>query len=255
MRPYILSETTWKTVKESNFDLAILPWGATEAHNYHLPYATDTLLADAIAAQAAKQAWEQGSRCIVLPAIPYGVNTGQIDVKLCMNMNPSTQLAVLSDITHVLDYHNINKLLIINAHGGNDFKPLIRELSLKYPKVFIAATNWWNASNANEVFDEPGDHAGELETSMIQFITPRLMLPIEEAGNGFTKQFSIKGLQEGWVIAQRHWPSISQDTGVGNPIKATPEKGKIFFEKTTQAIADFIIQLSSTDLSNLYKDL
>lgn len=81
------------------------------------------------------------------------------------------------------------------------------------------------------------------------------MLPIEEAGNGFTKQFSIKGLQEGWVIAQRHWPSISQDTGVGNPIKATPEKGKIFFEKTTQAIADFIIQLSNTDLSNLYKDL
>ena len=40
IRPYILAETNWKDVKESSYDLAVLPWGATEAHNYHLPYAT-----------------------------------------------------------------------------------------------------------------------------------------------------------------------------------------------------------------------
>ena len=41
MRPYILAETNWKAVKETKFELAVLPWGATEAHNYHLPYGTD----------------------------------------------------------------------------------------------------------------------------------------------------------------------------------------------------------------------
>ena len=46
-RPYILSETTWKTVKSTDYQLAVLPWGATEAHNYHLPYSTDVTQCDA----------------------------------------------------------------------------------------------------------------------------------------------------------------------------------------------------------------
>jgi creatinine amidohydrolase len=41
-RPYVLAETTWRAVSNTRFDVAVLPWGATEAHNYHLPYATDS---------------------------------------------------------------------------------------------------------------------------------------------------------------------------------------------------------------------
>jgi creatinine amidohydrolase/Fe(II)-dependent formamide hydrolase-like protein len=44
MKPYILAETTWKTIKDMDVELAILPWGATEAHNYHLSYAADTIM-------------------------------------------------------------------------------------------------------------------------------------------------------------------------------------------------------------------
>ena len=40
-KPYLLGETTWKIVKDTNYEVALLPWGATEAHNFHLPYATD----------------------------------------------------------------------------------------------------------------------------------------------------------------------------------------------------------------------
>ena len=94
-RPYVLAETNWKDVRETEYDVAILPWGATEAHNYHLPYSTDVVQCDEIAAEAAKRAWAQGARPIVLPTVPFGVNTGQLDVKLDINMNPSTQLAVL----------------------------------------------------------------------------------------------------------------------------------------------------------------
>ena len=51
-RPYILAETTWKTVKATDYEVAVLPWGATEAHNYHLPYSTDVVQCDEIAAEA-----------------------------------------------------------------------------------------------------------------------------------------------------------------------------------------------------------
>ena len=96
-RPYILSETNWKAVRTTEFEVAVLPWGATEAHNYHLPYGTDNIQNDHVAAAAAGRAWDAGARVIVLPGMPFGVNTGQLDVVLDINMNPSTQLAVLGD--------------------------------------------------------------------------------------------------------------------------------------------------------------
>src|SRR3954466_15743280 len=112
-RPYILAEAPWKFVSGAAYDVAVLPWGATEAHNYHLPYGTDVIEADHMAAEAARIAWEQGSKVIVLPTIPFGVNTGQFDVKLDMNMNPSTQFAVLRDVIEVLNRQEIYKLIIL----------------------------------------------------------------------------------------------------------------------------------------------
>src|SRR4051812_29924251 len=116
MRPYLLAETNWKNIKDVKFDLAILPWGATEAHNYHLPYSTDVIEADQIAAASAKTAWEKGAKIIVLPTIPFGVNTGQSDILLDINLNPSTQFAILTDIIEVLNRQKIYKLLILNSH-------------------------------------------------------------------------------------------------------------------------------------------
>ncbi len=128
MRPYLLAETNWKAIQHEKFELAILPWGATEAHNYHLPYGTDVYEADHIAAESARIAWEKGAKVIVLPTVPFGVNSGQTDILLDINMHPSTQLAVLNDIVEVLNRQGIHKLLVLNSHGGNDFKPMLREL-------------------------------------------------------------------------------------------------------------------------------
>lgn len=252
-RPYVLAETNWKTVKDTNYTVAILPWGATEAHNYHLPYATDNIQAEYVAIKATEQAWNKNAKAIVLPTIPFGVNTGQMDVSLCMNMNPSTQYAILKDIVQVLDGQNIQKLVIINSHGGNNFKQIIRELSLEYPKVFICAINWWQVVDSNKYFDEPGDHAGELETAVMMHLTPNLVLPLEETGDGTAKTFKITGLKEGWVTAQRKWTDVTEDTGVGNPKKATKEKGSAFLEVVIPKIGDFLEELHHSDLNNLYE--
>ncbi|MGA9588690.1 MAG: creatininase family protein [Salegentibacter sp.] len=253
IRPYVLAETNWKNVKEENYSLAILPWGATEAHNFHLPYATDNILAEEVAVEAAGKAWEKGARPVVLPTIPFGVNTGQMDVKLCMNMNPSTQYAVLKDLVQVLDRHHIEKLVILNAHGGNNFKQMIRELSLEFPEVFICAVNWWQVTNAKPYFDEPGDHAGELETAAVMHLRPELVLPLEEAGEGRAKTYKINALKQGWATAQREWPQVTEDTGVGNPKAATAEKGAKFFEKTTNLIAGFFMELQEANLDEMYE--
>lgn len=253
IRPYVLAESNWKSVKDESYKVAILPWGATEAHNYHLPYATDNILAENVAVEAAKKAWNDHAKVIVLPTVPFGVNTGQMDLSLCMNMNPSTQYAVLKDIVQVLDRHNIQKLVIVNGHGGNNFKQMIRELYLEFPKMFVCSLNWWQVADGNAYFEEPGDHAGELETAAIMHLTPELVLPLSEAGDGKAKTFRLKGLKEGWVSTQRKWTEVTEDTGVGNPKLATKEKGEQFFNAVVDKVGTFFKELHDTDLSDMYE--
>lgn len=253
MRPYILAESTWKTVKDQKIDLAILPWGATEAHNYHLPFATDNIMVEKIAADSARIAWEKGARPVVLPAIPFGVNTGQMDIRININLNPSTQMAILNDITDVLNRHGVYKFLILNGHGGNDFKQMIRELGLRYPKMFICGCNWYQSFKTADFFENSGGHADEMETSMMQYLVPELVLPLSEAGEGKGKKFRIKALNENWAWAERRWTQVTSDTGIGNPFKSTPEKGEKCFNEVINKIGALILDLSKTDINNLYE--
>lgn len=250
-RPYILAETNWKSVEGTDYSLAVLPWGATEAHNYHLPYGTDVVECDAVAAAAAKVAWEGGAKVIVLPTVPFGVNTGQLDITLCLNMNPSTQAALLRDLVTALEGQGIRKLVILNGHGGNDFRQMIRELQPQ-TTVFLCALNWWTCVDARPYFDEPGDHAGELETSVMQHVVPELVLPLSEAGDGAQKRPSIAAFREGWVWAPRPWMRVTADTGVGNPKGASAEKGARFLDAVAARIGSFLIELASTDPAKLY---
>ncbi len=252
-RPYILAETNWKFVKETNFNVAVLPWGATEAHNYHLPYGTDNYQSDYIGEKSAELAWKKGGKVILLPTVPFGVNTGQLDIKLCLNINPSTQFSILKDLVKVLTNHNIKKLVILNGHGGNDFKPLIRELYDTYPEVFICCVNWYQATNLKDYFDEPGDHAGEMETSNMMHITPEWVLPLEEAGSGKAKNFRFDAFKEGWAYSQRLWTKITEDTGVGNPKGASAEKGVKHLDACVGKIGNFLFELSETELEDLYE--
>jgi len=252
MRPYILAETNWEALKDTQFELAILPWGATEAHNYHLPYATDNIQADHLVAASTKIAWEKGGKAIVLPTIPFGVNTGQADIYLDINLNPSTQLAMLNDIVSVLNRQGLKKLLIFNGHGGNNFKPLVREIGLRFPEMFISFCFFPQALDKSIYFDEKGDHADEMETSLMLYLQPNLVLPKEKWGDGAAKKFKIEAFSEGWAWAEREWSKISADTGVGNPHKASAAKGERFFKDVTEKMGLLIYELCKADVADLY---
>ncbi|MBE3086828.1 MAG: creatininase family protein [Bacteroidetes bacterium] len=253
MKPFILAETNWKTIKDQKIDLAVLPWGANEAHNYHLPFATDNIMVEKIAIESAQSVWNKGARIIVLPTIPFGVNTGQLDIKLNINLNPSTHFAILNDVIEVMNRHEIYKFLILNGHGGNDFKQIIRESGLKYPKMFICSCNWYQSFDNSEYFENGGGHADEMETSMMQFLAPELVLPLNEAGKGEGKKFKISALNEKWAWAERKWTQVTSDTGIGDPSKATPVKGEQCFKEVIKKVGDLMIELSEADINNMYE--
>ena len=251
-RPYLLSEVTWKTVRDTRYQVAILPWGATEAHNLHLPYGTDNIETEAIAARAAERAWEQGAKVVVLPNVPFGVNTGQLDIPLCINMNPSTQALVLRDVATALAGQGIPKLVVLNGHGGNDFRQMIRELQAQL-SLFLCTISWYKVVDPKEFFSDLGDHGGELETSVMQHVAPQLVRPLSEAGPGAARRFKIGGFREGWAWAPRNWRQVTDDTGVGNPAKATAEKGQRYVDVVTAKIAGFLTELARADTGKLYE--
>ena len=252
-RPYVLAETTWKFVRHTSYEVAVLPWGATEPHNFHLPYATDNIESEHVAIEAARIAWEQGARVVALPGVPFGVNTGQLDLPLTLNVNPSTQMALLGDLARALAGQGIRKLVVLNGHGGNDFRQMIRELQPQVD-IFLCTLNWYRCAKPETFFTEPGDHAGELETSVVMHLTPGLVLPLSDAGDGAARPFRIAALRQGWAWAPRQWTQVTADTGVGNPARATAEKGRRYFEAVTRQIAGFLVELAGADVNALYAE-
>lgn len=254
-RQHVLAEATWAEIRTADppAAVAVLPWGATEPHNLHLPYGTDNIHSSYIAIEAGRLAWEKGARVIVLPTVPFGVNTGQLGAAMTINMNPSTQMHVLADVTESLGHHGVPKLVVLNGHGGNDFRQMIREVQHTFPDVFLCTVDWYRAAPWDQFFDDLGDHAGEMETSVMMHVAPDLVRPLSEAGSGAARRLALPGFKEKWAWAPRDWALVTSDTGVGNPKAATPDKGRRYVDVVTAKIADFLAGLARADRADLYE--
>jgi creatinine amidohydrolase len=253
-RPWVLAEANWGQVKTTRYEVAVLPWGATEAHNTHLPYATDNFQNEAIAAEAARLAWEANARVVVLPNVPFGVNTGQIEVPFCLNMNPSTQRLVLRDLIESVQRAGVTKFVILNGHGGNDFRQMLREIQVEFPTVFLSCVSWFNVLPRADWFQISGDHADEGETSLMMHLHPHLVAPLETAGSGRVHGWRLTAFKEGWAWAQRDWLKATDDTGAGDPSHSTAQKGEAFFGALCLKLASYFIELAAIDLTELYEE-
>lgn len=74
------------------------------------------------------------------------------------------------------------------------------------------------------------------------------LVNLEEAGDGKSGGFAPKMLREGKVWIPRNWSKVSVDTGIGNPAKATAEKGEAFFKAVVSEYADFLKDFTGEDL-------
>lgn len=237
-----LADLTWPEVSARTWPVVLLPWGATEPHNTHLPYGTDTLLGATVASRVAARCAERGVDVLALPAVPFGVNTTQLDLPMVLSVMPSTQLALLRDVVHSVEPHGVRALVLLNAHGGNELRALVRELQPE-TRVLLVIVNWWQVADAR-VFDAPGDHAGELETSAVLHVAPELVAPREAWGDGAARVSVFSGVREGWAWLPRRWTQVSADTGVGDPRPATAAKGAAFVGDAVERIAGLCAELA-----------
>jgi creatinine amidohydrolase len=252
MPPWNLGEANYGQIKGQVYEVAVLPLGATEPHNLHLPYATDTIQVETVGRLACAKAHEAGSRVALLPAIPYGTETNQMRFPMAMNLDPSTLARVITDLVDSLATHGVLKCVLLNGHGGNDLKWVLRELHLKTPvKLFVV--HWWKlaADRYRTIFDEPGDHAGELETSMILAHRPELVA-LGTADPGSMAPTRFEAVNQGWVEITRPWHLLTTNSGAGDPSTSTAEKGQALTDVVVDRLADFLIDLAASPLDERF---
>lgn len=255
--PWRLDESTLGHARAAKWQVAVLPTGATEPHNLHLPYGTDSLEAWHLADACCRRAWELGGRVVQLPVIPYGTETNMQAFPLAMNLQPSTLLLVVRDLVQSLEASGIRKLVIFNSHGGNDFKPLLRELALQ-TKVHIFLCNWYQMIRdaADSICEHPEDHAGEMETSMILHFRPDLVALTADgsldADAGDRRPLRFKAMREGWIMLSRQWHLLTTNSGSGNPHAATAEKGRLLAAAVVERIGPFLAELSQAEIDSSF---
>lgn len=253
MSPWKLAELTYGHVKDAPApQVAVLPLGATEPHNLHLPYGTDTLQVDLVGSRACQLAAERGARALLLPALPYGTETNLMDFPLTMNLNPSTLARIIADLVDSLARHKVHKLLLLNGHGGNDLKWILRELHLSTP-VHLFLCDWFKVGldAYNSIFEKAEDHAGEMETSMGLAYFPKLV-NLDAADAGATRASRFEAVNQGWVQITRPWRKLTTNSGSGDPRAATAEKGRAYAEVCAERIAAFLVELDASPLDESF---
>jgi creatinine amidohydrolase len=247
-----LTTTNLHRLSQFNYEVAVIPTSAIEAHNRHLPEGQDFLHTTEIANRCCKAAWKKCKSIICLPAIPYGVDCNQMDFPMAIHVSQKTLDKMLREIVVSLVKHSIRKVIILNGHGGNDFVPFIRQIQCDID-VHVFLCNWWQVGSDkyNEIFEKSDDHAGEFETSVALHLYPELV-EMNNAGDGTVRPFRFKALEKGWVRTSRNFAKLNENCAAGVPTAASAEKGKKYLDLVCERISQFLVQLAEEQIDEFF---
>jgi creatinine amidohydrolase len=177
-----LGRLVWPELAAQPPRLVIVPLGATEQHGPHLPFATDTLIADALAARLAARI----DGAVALPALPVGCSREHMAFPGTVDVEPATLTAVVGDCLRSLARHGVAEAFVFSAHGGNvaTLREALPTLAAAAPAIRLAAatdldgftTRLHDTAGRFGIAPEAaGHHAGEVETSIMLAIHPELV--------------------------------------------------------------------------------
>lgn len=235
-------------LREHKYEVAVLPVGAIEAHNHHLPEGIDVIHTEYVAQTSCRKAWELCRSVICLPAVPFGVDSNLLAFPLTIHVSQKTLDAYLTEIVQSLRQHGIRKVVIVNGHGGNEFRPLVRQLQYD-TDVHVFVCNWWKvgADVVSKMFGKGDDHGGAFETSVALEICPQL-LDVQKAGDGRVPPFRFEALQKGWVGTSRDFSKLNDHCAISSDVAPDVEKGRQYLSLVCDRISSFLVELAQSEI-------
>ena len=254
---YLWGELTWPEAGKrfQQVDIALLPVGSIEQHGPHLPLDTDAFDANYLALRVAEAC--SNPKPLVLPNIPYGVSYHHDEFKGTVSISNDALAKLVYDIGMSISHNGIKKLVIINGHGGNS--PALNHAAQMINRdahIFVCVDSGETSDvDIYALVETPNDvHAGEFETSTSLAVRPHLVKmdqarrEVPEFSSRYLDFTSKRGVS--WYAYTR---KISHSGVMGDPTKASSEKGKKFWEIMISHLVALVEDLKSMTLEEIHQ--
>jgi creatinine amidohydrolase/Fe(II)-dependent formamide hydrolase-like protein len=235
-----LAALTWPELERAlaaGRRLAVLPLGATEQHGPHLPFATDSHIADALADRFCARV----PSAVRLPTLAFGASSEHLAFPGTLSLAEDTLAAVLGDLARSLARHGFEEIFCFSAHGGN--LPLLRERRTQLedaakPARWIAVADHADLNARLFALAEAhgvsaaaaGHHAGELEASVIAALAPGALRRSAIAPGLLDTPADAQSIF--YPDLRAHAPSGT----VGDPRAASPDRAALYLDAWVDAL-------------------
>jgi creatinine amidohydrolase len=231
-----LPSSTSTEAAERQASVAVLPIGSFEQHGSHLPLATDTIVACAIAEAVATR-----YELMLLPPITIACSHEHSDFPGTVSISATTLHQVIRDLQTSLEQQGIRRLVLVNGHGGNYvLGNVVQEANVGERRIALLPhrDDWTHARKAGGlVTDNHEDmHGGELETSILLHVAPELVRPGYEDAD-----FVVPDRPHLHIVGM----AGSAEAGIiGRPSLADAEKGRLALEDLAASAAAHLDKFS-----------
>lgn len=246
MNKWAYASMTWKEVNDAvqARRVILIPLAAIEQHGPHLPIDTDNLIAGHYCDEAAKR---RPDLLVSTPCIEYGYNEHNMDFPGTISIRPETLLHYYFDVGESFARQGFDRILYVNAHGGNaQIANLAARMVVTHTPAVAAAINSWELAKEAMVrlreSHSPGgmSHACEYETSVYLHVRPDLVKRdevVDEYPLGRVDGWHWIDMLDGAPLQFTDIYSRNTRTGVeGAPSLASKEKGREFAETAIRGL-------------------
>jgi len=244
----LYAEHTWPEIREAVKEgrVPLIPVGSIEDHGPHLPLETDIFIASEICRRAAERIPEEA---VLMPGISYGFNEHHMDFPGNISVEPYHFIDYVFDVCRSLSRHGFRRIIMVNGHGSNTpFLDIAARRVNNETDSICVAVNWWSlARDVIRRVVSHASHAGELETSVMLYLKPEAVdMSKAEAdlniymGQGKSKFIWRDLVNPSPVSFMEWWSRFSKMGVIGDPTKATAEKGRVIVEETVSRLVEFI---------------
>lgn len=255
MRPTLSADNAWATrtygeilaVGERSGSILVVPVGSVEQHGYHLPVATDTLLADAISHLGVERA---DVPVLVSPPVWTGYSPHHASFGGTITTEIERLVALLGDVASAAVENGFDAVAFVNGHGGQTaaLGNAVSAIGTDHPDLEVVGLTYFELAKpfVDEIRESDTGgmaHAGEFETSLMLHLHPDLVR-MDDAEATYLEAPYDRGtkdlLEVGPVSAYRPFEAFTDSGAAGDPELASPEKGEELARRLADELADVL---------------
>lgn len=222
--------TTATSLDEDQRDssVALLPVGSFEQHGAHLPLTTDTIVASAIAKEVADR-----YELLLLPPVTISCSHEHVGWAGTVSISAATLIAVVTDVAESLRQSGIDRLVLVNGHGGNYvLSNVVQEANVHSRRMALfPGRHDWDEARRHAGLETTGHddmHAGEIETSVLLHTAP------ETVRYGFGEADHVNERRFLLTLGMRGY---TRSGVIGRPSAATATKGEAVLDSLAECFA------------------